>query len=152
MALVSASRVSEHHALDLHFWYHRPNGVLFKLATLTKKWQPGAALKECLFPWGWQVLCTSLLWGSDTTVPENKPAPLFLSYVKPHNPITAQRMGHWIKDLMKEAGVNIDVFKAHFVRGGSTLAALRKGVQLSDILNAADWSRESTSRVLDKSS
>ena len=49
MSLVSASRVSELHALDLRFRYHRPNGVLFKLASLTKKRQPGAALKECFF-------------------------------------------------------------------------------------------------------
>ena len=44
MSLVSASRVSELQALDLHFRYHRPNGMLFKLASLTKK--VGAALKE----------------------------------------------------------------------------------------------------------
>ena len=49
MSLVSASRVSEIHALNLCFRYHRPNGVLFKLASLTKKRQPGAALKVCFF-------------------------------------------------------------------------------------------------------
>jgi len=37
IALTSASRVSELQALDLHFHYHKPNGVLFKLASLTKK-------------------------------------------------------------------------------------------------------------------
>ena len=49
MSLVSTSRVSELHALDFRFRYHRPNGVLFNLASLTKKHQPGAALKECFF-------------------------------------------------------------------------------------------------------
>jgi len=37
MALTSASHVSELQALDLHFHYYKPNGVLFKLASLTKK-------------------------------------------------------------------------------------------------------------------
>ena len=74
----------------------------------------------------------------------DKPAPFFLLYLKPHKPVTTQRMAHWIKDLLKEAGVNTDVFKAHSVRGASTSAALKKGVHLNDILNTADWSKEST--------
>lgn len=53
-------------------------------------------------------------------------------------------MAHWIKDLLKEAGVDTEVFKVHSVRGASTSAALKKGVHLSDILNTADWSKEST--------
>jgi len=66
-----------------------------------------------------------------TGYPEN-PAPLFLSYVQPHKPDTTQRMVHWIKDLLlKEARVDTEVFKAHSVRGASTLAALKKGVHLS---------------------
>ena len=77
-------------------------------------------------------------------VTADEPAPLFLSYVKPHKPVTAQRMAHWIKDLLKEAGVNTDVFKVHSVRGASTSAALRKGIHLSDILSTADWSKELT--------
>jgi len=44
-------------------------------------------------------------------------APLFLSYVKPHKPVTLQWLAHWIKDLLKEAGVDTEVFKAHSVRG-----------------------------------
>jgi len=67
-----------------------------------------------------------------------EPAPLFLFYVQPHKPVRAQRMAHWIKDFLKEAGVDTEVFKAHSVRGASTSAALKKGVHLSDILNTAD--------------
>ena len=41
-------------------------------------------------------------------------------YVKPHSSVTAQRMAHWVKDLLKAAGVDTNVFKAHSVRGAST--------------------------------
>ena len=58
--------------------------------------------------------------------------------------MTTQRLAHWIKDLLKEAGVNTEIFKAHSVRGAATSAALDKGAHISDILNTADWSREST--------
>jgi len=40
---------SELHALNLNYWVYRPEGVLFKLATLTKKRQVGASPKECFF-------------------------------------------------------------------------------------------------------
>ena len=46
MALTSANRVLELQALDLRFRYYKHNGVLFKLASLTKKRQLGASLKD----------------------------------------------------------------------------------------------------------
>ena len=152
MCLVSANRISELHALDLRFRYHKPNGVLFKLASLTKKRQTGAAPKECFFAsFPEDKLCVvqclkeyEKVTQQFREVSSDKPAPLFLSYVKPHSSVTAQRMAHWVKDLLKVAGVDTNVFKAHSVRGASTSAALKKGVHLKDILETADWSNEST--------
>ena len=45
MALVSANRTSELQALDLRFRSYTPEGVLFKLASLTKKRRVGAHSK-----------------------------------------------------------------------------------------------------------
>jgi len=53
-----------------------------------------------------------------------------------------------MKDLLKEAGVEIDVYKAHSVRGTSTSAAFKEGVHLSDILDTVDWSKELTLKKL----
>lgn len=153
MSLVSANRVSELQALDLRFHCYKPSGVLFKLASLTKRRQTGAAPKECFFASFTEddKLCVVKCLRQYEEVTQQyrrrsseEPAPLFLSYVRPHKPVTSQRMAHWIKDLLKEAGVDTEVFKAHSVRGASTSAALKKGVHLSDILNTADWSKEST--------
>ena len=49
MALVKASRTSELRALDTRFRVYRPNGVVFKLASLTKKRTPGLPPKELFF-------------------------------------------------------------------------------------------------------
>ena len=54
--------------------------------------------------------------------------PLFISYIKPHKPVTLQRIAHWIKDLLGQAGVDTSVFKAHSVQGAAATAALNKGV------------------------
>jgi len=153
MSLTSASRTSELQALDLRFRQYKPKGVVFKLASLTKKRQLGAPLKECSFasfaedPRLCVVQCLKqyeTITQPFRAITPEKAALLFISYVKPHRPVTTQRLAHWIKDLLKEAGVDTAVFKAHSVRGASTSAALKKGVHISDILSTANWNREST--------
>ena len=153
MALVKASRTSELRALDTRFRVYRPNGVVFKLASLTKKRTPGLPPKELFFgafP-NDKRLCVveCLKFYEEKTrefrLPGPGEKPLFLSYVRPHNPVTSQRLAHWVKDLLADAGVD-ESFKAHSVQGASTSAAMAIGVPLADILGNADWSRESTFR------
>ena len=45
---------------------------------------------------------------------------------------------------MQRAGIDTGVFKPHSTRSASVSAAKRRGVYTSDILKAAQWSREST--------
>ena len=49
MALAEASRTSELRALYIRFRTYKPNGVVFKLASLTKKRTPGLPPKELFF-------------------------------------------------------------------------------------------------------
>ena len=44
------------------------------------------------------------------------PSPLFTSYVQPHKPVTSQRIAHWIKNTLKEAGVDTNTFSANSVQ------------------------------------
>ena len=67
---------------------------------------------------------------------------MLLSYVRPHKPVTSQKLAHWVRDVLAEAGVERS-FKAHSVRGAYAMA---KGVSLSERFNTADWSRELTFR------
>ena len=155
MAIVEASRTSDLHALDLRFRVYKPEGVYFTLPSLTKKREAGAPAKQLLFgafPEDAKLCVAHCLRQYERITqemrPENikDPRPLFLSYVKPHKPVTSQRIAHWIKDFLSEAGVDTTIFKAHSVRGASTSAALTKGVSIQDILHTADWSSDSTFR------
>ena len=119
MALVSANRTSELQALDLRFKYFSPEGVLFKLASLTKKRKAGALLKECFFA-SFGCLCVVQCLHAYKQATKNYRnirgdilAPLFLSYIKSHNPVISQRIAHWIKDTLTKAGVDTNTFKAH---------------------------------------
>lgn len=155
MALVEASRSSELAALDLRFRVYKPEGVFFKLPTLTKKRSPGKPPRELFFgafPEDVDLCVVQCLrcyekattsFRGPSAVDANR---LFVSYVKPHKPITSQRIAHWLKATLETAGVNTGIFTAHSTRGAATSAALEKGVSVSEILQTADWSSESTFR------
>ena len=143
MALVSASRTSELHALDL--CYRQYTGRCF--VPLTKKRKVRAPAKECFFAsfTGDSRLCVVQClrtYEEVTTKFRNTqagaPSPLFLSYVQPHKPVTSQRIAHWIKDTLKEAGVDTNTFSAHSVRGASASAAVGKGLHIADVLKTAN--------------
>ena len=153
MALVVASRTSELQALDLRFRVYRPNGVLFRLANITKTQKAGTPSKEHFFgAFLDKRLCVveCLKCYEEMTLKHRdtqaEVQPLFLSYIKPFKPVTSQRIAHWIKDILSEAGVDTRVFKAHSVRGASVSASKNKGVGIPDILDMADWSRDTIFR------
>ena len=152
LALVEASRSSELAALDLSFRRYFPEGVRFRLDSLTKKRTPGTPPRELFFgafppnPLLCVVKCLRIYEERTSELRPEGCTRLFISYVKPHKPVSSQRIAHWIKDLLKEAGIDTNVFSAHSTRGASTTAAKEKGATLTDILSTADWSSDSTFR------
>ena len=152
MALVQASRSSELAALDIRFRVFRPEGVSFTLPTLTKKRTPGAPPRELFFggfPPDSRLCIISCLRAYESiteSLRKENVSRLFLSYVKPHKPVTSQRIAHWIKSTPEAAGINTEIFSAHSTRGAATTAALKHGLTIPEILKTADWSTESTFR------
>ncbi|KAI8516511.1 hypothetical protein Bbelb_050920 [Branchiostoma belcheri] len=63
---------------------------------------------------------------------------------RPHRPVGSATLARWVKSVLGTAGVDTATFSAHSTRGASTSAATAAGVSLHSIMNAADWSREST--------
>ena len=114
MALVEASRTSELKALDIWLQTYQPNGVVFKLASLTKKKAPGLPPKELFFgalPGDRHLCVVECLKAYEERTREFRQSDqrensLFLSYVSPHQPVTSQRLAHWVKELSGDAGVD----------------------------------------------
>ena len=69
-----------------------------------------------------------------------------VTYGKPHKPASADTISRWIKDTLKDAGINVDVFTSHSCRSASTSKALSVGVPLHEILKRANWSQAETFR------
>ncbi|MFI0416620.1 MAG: hypothetical protein ACH255_21090, partial [Candidatus Thiodiazotropha sp.] len=70
---------------------------------------------------------------------------IFLALNKPHHPISAQTISNWIVQTIKMAYENKNIkVKAHSTRAVGPSWALYRGASVKSILDAADWSREST--------
>ena len=67
---------------------------------------------------------------------------LFISYVRPHKPVTADTLARWTKSVLHSSGIDTSVFKAQSVRSASSSHAYARGVPIADILRAADWTNE----------
>ena len=79
-----------------------------------------------------------------TPIADTGKTSLFLSWIGKHEPVTGSTIARWLKTCLQEAGIDTGVFKAHSVQGAASSKATWSGVTISDILQAADWSSEST--------
>ena len=69
---------------------------------------------------------------------------LLLSYIKPHVKVHSSTVSRWIKEILKETGVDVDVFKGYSTRSAPTSKACLSGISVDDILSQRSWSNEST--------
>ncbi|CAB4031951.1 Transposon Ty3-G Gag-Pol poly [Paramuricea clavata] len=69
---------------------------------------------------------------------------LLLSYQKPHHSVSCDTFARCLKSVMKEAGLNIDIYSAHSTRAASTSAAKAMNIPIQTIINAAAWTNEQT--------
>ncbi|KYQ60563.1 hypothetical protein ALC60_00382 [Trachymyrmex zeteki] len=68
---------------------------------------------------------------------------LFISLSKPFRAVKAQTLSRWIKQGLREAGINTETFSVHSTRHASTSRAAQKGVSSDLIKRAAGWTGES---------
>lgn len=69
---------------------------------------------------------------------------LLLTYKAPHRPANSQSISRWIKQTLKNSGVDIGTFSGYSTRHAATSAAFRKGVNLDVIRQNAGWSKQSS--------
>lgn len=69
---------------------------------------------------------------------------LFISFQKPHKPVSRDSISRWIKKVLLEAGIDTSMFKAHSTRAASSSAAKRDCVPIEEIMKSAGWSNSNT--------
>ena len=73
---------------------------------------------------------------------------LFLSYQKPNHPVTAQTISRWLVETVRfcydKKNKSVGKLKGHSTRSIGPSWAFFKGASLQQIMESADWSRETT--------
>ena len=73
----------------------------------------------------------------------NESSNLFLTYKRPHKPVTSQTISRWIKNVLAESGIDVRKFSAHSTRHAATSTARAAGVSLDTIRKTAGWTATS---------
>ena len=144
MAKIKASRTDLLHKLD---------GVLFRVPQITKTGKPCKPPIEVfflIFPQDRRLCVVNYLknYERKTTkyrnIGKETRTPLFVSFIKPHVPVSSATISRWLKSVLAPAGVDTASFQGHSVRSAASSAAKKLGVSSAKIMKVADWSREST--------
>ena len=151
LALTATSRCSEISYLNINFMAKTEGKYIFSFKKLTKvcrrsNWQPTLSFHE--FEQDKSLCVVSLL---DTYKERSKPwrqdqqnGRLLLSFVKSHNEVVKCTISGWIKEVLKQSGINVEHFKAHSTRSASSSKVQMSGLPVEQILKRGNWSSKST--------
>ena len=158
LALTRPSRSVDLSKLDIRSRSFTAEGVVFKPQHLSKQSRPSKPLADFFYPRfpDEPLICPVVTIQAYEKRTQEFRAPisgkdsgkttLFLSWIGKHDPVSSSTIARWLKNCLQEAGIDTGIFKAHSVRGAAASKAACSGVTISDILQAADWSSESTFR------
>lgn len=71
---------------------------------------------------------------------------LFITTQRPHKPVSRDTIGRWLKSVMKQAGIDVSIFKPHSMRAASTNAAYAMRIPVDTIIRTVGWSKDSVFR------
>ena len=81
----------------------------------------------------------------EVTLPLRKGYSLFISTIKPYNSISRNTLTNWLKESLRDSGINLDIFSPHSTRSASTSAVVSK-IPLDTIMRTARWKSSCTFR------
>lgn len=73
----------------------------------------------------------------------NNCSQLFISFRRPFGAVSKQTLSRWVKCVLKNAGIDVSMYKAHSTRHASTSLAFAKGLSIDIIRKTAGWTPSS---------
>lgn len=149
LALATMLRVSELASIDASSIRFDNDGVAFNL-TKPRKAQRDGSLHSLFVRGIPDVLidpvacCGFYRYLTDPLRHDGNSGSLFISLVRPHNPVSPSTLARWIKIQLGTAGIDTSTFTAHSTRGAASSAAAKNGCPIGAILRSAHWASEST--------
>ncbi len=151
IAILSGQRGQTFHKLKVnkHDMSNGTHLIVFRINDMLKTSRPGHHLSELKFkayPCDRRLCVVTYLHAyidrTDKFRNDDVDA-LFICYGKPNGPASRDSIFRWTKDVMRDAGIDLNRFKPHSTRSSGTSAA-RSFVTLDTILKAGNWSQSST--------
>ena len=148
--LVTGARGQTLHVLDIKNMVQGDSFFTFEVAELIKTSKPGQAQPKihlqaytednrlCV------VTCLSEYLERTKLLRPDSTTRLFLSYTKPHRPVSRDTISRWVRTTMAAAGLDTNLYKPHSTRAASSSAAALKATPIDIILNTAGWSSAKT--------
>ena len=147
-ALVTGQRVQTLSILDLKFVSFLNDQVFFHLSDHVKHSRRGKIVPPVKFsPYtDNKKLCVinCLLHYLRITMKFRKSSRLFIALNVPHHAVCSQTIANWIKKILRFAGLDLSLYRAHSTRSASCSKASMKNVPVDTILSYGGWSRTST--------
>jgi len=148
VALATAHRVQTLAAIKIKDINKRKDGIEVPISSCIKTTRPGSKQPVLWLPYfrDYPSLCVASTMDHYLRTTESirgNSDSLFLSYQKPHQSVCSQTLSHWIKSVMKLAGID-SKYTAHSTRHAATSKARAKGVDVETIRKTAGWSSESS--------
>ena len=154
LALTATSRCSEISYLNINFMAKTEGKYIFSFNKLTKvcrsKSQPTLSFQDfeqdksvCIVsPLNIDIEC------SEPWRQGQQKGQLMLSFVKPHNEVVKSTILGWIREVLKQSGINVAHFKVHSLRSASSSKVQMSGLPVEQILKSGNWSTKSTRQKL----
>lgn len=149
LALITAHRVQTLSKIEIDEINYLDNSIQIKISSRIKtsgrkRLQP--TLNIPFLPSSPNICVASTLktYVDRTKAIRGSAKKLFITYKKPYHVASSQTISRWIRDTLKESGINTEVFTAHSTRHAATSAAARNGVNIEIIRKTSHWSEKSS--------
>ena len=146
-ALLLGQRVQTITCLDIDYMKISHVGLEIVFSKLLKTSRMGRHLPKTILPkWPDESLCPVSLFEhylKRTELIRGPEKQLLVTSVKPHRKASRDTVARWIKDAIKESGIDAEYYKAHSTRSASVSKA-SNSVPLNVVLQAAGWANAQT--------
>ena len=148
MSLISGGqRAQTLHCLDVKDLCILQDKIIFPITSKIKQSRPSKHTTPLQFKFypSDQKLCvvTHLTCYLEQTKDLRSTSKLFISFIKPHKPVSTDTISRWCKNMLKKSGINTDLFSSHSSRSASSSKSKLSGIPINVIMKNAGWSNES---------
>ena len=152
LAITTTSRSSELHKIQVSTLVDKGDEIQFHIAGLTKSRKVGEGpmvIRVAQYePEGKLDVtdCVRTYLGKTAAIRQPGVAgdQLLISFIPPHGPLAPSSVARWLKWGLRDAGIDTSKYQAHSTRAAATSKAALEGLNMSQILQQANWSRAAT--------